>query len=79
MTNPRRVEIRRCHFVTTEPTAMNGPSSPDPAENQTEGVGDDTTFAPGSFTGRGEDAESAAFINDDTFSGGEFAAGPEST
>ena len=65
--------------MTTEPTAMNGPSSPDPAENQTEGVGDDTTFAPGSFTGRGEDAESAAFVEDGVYSGGEFAGGPEST
>jgi hypothetical protein len=42
-------------------------------------VGGDTTFAPGSFTERGEDAETAAFIKDSTYSGGEFAANPEST
>jgi len=73
------MEIQEESLVTTKPTATNGPSGPDPAKSQTAGVGGDTTFAPGSFTERGDDAETAAFINDDTFSGGEFAAGPEST
>jgi len=73
------MEIKEVSLVTTWPTATNGPSGPDPAKSQTAGVGGDTTFAPGSFTERGDDAETAAFIKDSTYSGGEFAANPEST
>ncbi len=65
--------------MTTEPTATNGPSGPDPAKTQSAEVGDDPTVAPGSFTERGEDAETAAFVDDGAYSGGEFAGGPEST
>jgi hypothetical protein len=71
------MEIKEVSLVTTWPTATNGPSGPDSAKSQTAAV--DTTFAPGSFTERGQDAETAAFINDGMYSGGWFAAGPEST
>lgn len=63
--------------MTTDPTATDGPGSTDtdPADNQTEQVADENASAPGAFTERGEEAETAAFEADGAYSGGEFAGG----
>ena len=63
--------------MTTDPTATDGPTSTDtePAGNQTKQVVDESASAPGTFTERGERAETAAFEEDGAYSGGEFAGG----
>lgn len=48
---------------------------PDPAENQTESVSDESSVDPDRFTEQGEDAESAAYRGEGTYSGGDFAGG----
>lgn len=56
------------------PTEPSGPD-PDPAENQTETVGEAPSVDPERFTGRGEEAETAAFEDEGAYSGGDFAGG----
>ena len=61
--------------MSTDPTDTdNPPAGPDPADNQTElPAGDDA--APGTFTERGEQAETAAYLDEGSYSAGEFAGG----
>lgn len=48
---------------------------PDPAENQTESVSDESPVDPDRFSERGEEAENAAFRDEGAYSGGDFAGG----
>ena len=60
--------------MSTDPTdADNPPTGPDPAANQTELPAVDA--APGTFTERGEEAETAAYLDEGSYSAGEFAGG----
>ena len=60
----------------TDPTDTdNPPTGPDPADNQTELPADDLGAAPGTFTDRGEEAETAAYLDEGSYSAGEFAGG----
>ena len=60
--------------MSTDPTeADNPPTGPDPAANQTELP--DVEAAPGTFTERGEEAETAAYLDEGSYSAGEFAGG----
>ncbi len=52
--------------ASTDAERTNGPSQ-HPA--------DEEPFAPGTFTERGEEAETTAFHGDGSYSGGEFAGG----
>lgn len=62
------------HRQMTNPSGSDSAAQgPDPAENQTEQPVDDA--APGTFTERGEQAETAAFQDEGAYSGGEFAGG----
>jgi hypothetical protein len=60
--------------MSTDPTDTdNPPTGPDPAANQTELPAVDA--APGTFTERGEEAETAAYLDEGSYSAGEFAGG----
>ena len=62
--------------MTSDPTSTTSASTEtERADQPSEHPADEQPYAPGTFTERGEAAETTAFHGDGSYSGGEFAGG----
>ena len=63
--------------MTSEPTSTTSASTDaERADTPSQHPADEEPLAPGTFTERGEEAETTAFHGDGSYSGGEFAGVP---